>query len=543
MQGTARLSGHVWSSAILLAGLFGCGPTDAAPPVCETFDTGFEQELAAMAAPLSPRGAELPSTLLTTSSYDRASLTPGSEEWFANYDRNRYLGLDALGHGILVEHTGPGALLRLWSANPNGTLRIYLDDGREPAIEVPFEEFLSEQNPLGAAFAYGVTVSAPGEYGANLYVPIPFERYLRVTYEAPVGADQSDHLFWQASIKAYEPGVCVESFDLGGASSPALAATGSALTEPSAPAPASSETLPWDSAEVAHTWAAGDDGAELELLCVASSAAIDSARTVLELRFDGVTTVRAPLRDFFAGLAGGTSETTFYTSYDASTAEWCTRFRMPFREGAELRVIAPGAEPERELRLRYTLTATPFDSARYFHAQWQRTPAVVENQSDQRAVTIEGGEGFFVGLVMAATNHSKCWWGEGDEKVHVDDEPFPRLFGTGTEDYFGYAWASSEVFLQPFHGQPEADVGQGTDVCGRGEDLGGTWWNYRFHHLDPIDFQESLRFDMEVWHWGGTPDGVAPLEQAYTGFWYGSVAQAAPAVGDLGTRPGVWPAP
>jgi len=540
MQGTARRSAPVCSLAIVVSGLVACGPADAAPPVCESYDTDFAQELSALGAPLSPGGTELPSTLLTTSSYDRRSRAPGAAGWFENYDRGEYLGWDSRGHGILVEHTGPGALLRLWSANPNGTLRIYLDDRREPAIEVPLEEFLSEQNPLGAAFGYSVTVSAPGEYGANLYVPIPFEQYVRVTHEP---ADGSQPLFWQASMKAYEPGVCVQRFDLASASGPALTATASALAEPAAPAPASSVTLPWASAEVAHTWAAGSEGAELALLCVASDTAIDSARTVLELGFDGVTTVRAPLRDFFAGLAEGTSEATFYTSYDASTAEWCTRFRMPFRDGAELRVIAPDAVPDRELRLRYTLTATPFEGARYFHAQWRRTPAVVQNLSDQRAVTIEAGEGIFVGLVMALTNRSKCWWGEGDEKVHVDDEPFPRLFGTGTEDYFGYAWASSEVFLAPFHGQPEADVGQGTDDCGRGEDLGGTWWNYRFHHLDPIDFSESLRFDMEVWHWGGTPDGLAPLEQAFTGFWYGSVAQAAPPVGDLGSRPGVGVAP
>ena len=201
---------------------------------------------------------------------------------------------------------------------------------------------------------------------------------------------------------------------------------------------------------------------------------------------------------------------------------------------------APTAESGRELRLRYTVEPAPFEGAHYFHAQWQRNPDVVENLSDQRAVTIESGEGYFVGLVMAMTNRSRCWWGEGDEKVWVDDEPFPRLFGTGTEDYFGYAWASSEVFLASFHGQPEADVGRGNDICGRGENLGGTWWNYRFHHLDAIDFHESLRFDMEVWHWGGDAAGNAPLAQAFTGFWYSSTAQVAPAVGDLATRPGVW---
>lgn len=32
------------------------------------------------------------------------------------------------------------------------------------------------------------------------------------------------------------------------------------------------------------------------------------------------------------------------------------------------------------------------------------------------------------------------WWGEGDEKFFVDGEKFPSSFGTGSEDYIGYAW-------------------------------------------------------------------------------------------------------
>ena len=37
-------------------------------------------------------------------------------------------------------------------------------------------------------------------------------------------------------------------------------------------------------------------------------------------------------------------------------------------------------------------------------------------------------------------NPVEAWWGEGDEKVFVDGEKFPSHFGTGTEDYYGYAW-------------------------------------------------------------------------------------------------------
>src|SRR5690606_18457418 len=64
------------------------------------------------------------------SSYERSSVAPGDESWFANRDRGHYLGqLEREGRTeyIMAEVEGPGALVRIWSANPSGTIRVYLD--------------------------------------------------------------------------------------------------------------------------------------------------------------------------------------------------------------------------------------------------------------------------------------------------------------------------------------------------------------------------------------------------------------------------------
>ena len=270
------------SSMVALAALAGCSDDGPALPPCETFDTGFQQELALLTEPLSPRPAVLASELITASSYDRRSLVPGTPDWFRNYDRGEYLGRDSRGHGILMEHEGPGALVRLWSANPHGTLRIYVDDRREPLIEVPLATFLSEANALGPAFGYGVTISAPGEYGANFYAPIPFERYLRVTHEP--GPDPQD-LFFQVSIKAFEPGICAASVSPDTVPSEALDEASDALSA-AHPAPGATVDVEWSGATATHSWGAGDVGAELRALCLATEADVDSARTVVELSFD-----------------------------------------------------------------------------------------------------------------------------------------------------------------------------------------------------------------------------------------------------------------
>jgi hypothetical protein len=104
------------------------------------------------------------------------------------------------------------------------------------------------------------------------------------------------------------------------------------------------------------------------------------------------------------------------------------------------------------------------------------------------------GKGLFVGDTLSVINPVSNWWGEGDEKIYVDGEPFPSHFGTGTEDYYGYAWCCNEPFLAPFHGQPRCDG------LAHGNNWGHTTIS-RVRALDAIPFTSSFRFDMEVWHW------------------------------------------
>lgn len=95
-----------------------------------------------------------------------------------------------------------------------------------------------------------------------------------------------------------------------------------------------------------------------------------------------------------------------------------------------------------------------------------------------------------MGNLLNIANPVRNWWGEGDEKIYVDGETFPSHFGTGTEDYYGYAWCCPEPFIRPYHSQTRCD-GPGN--------YGHTSVN-RWHILDAIPFQKDLRFDMEVWH-------------------------------------------
>ena len=60
------------------------------------------------------------------------------------------------------------------------------------------------------------------------------------------------------------------------------------------------------------------------------------------------------------------------------------------------------------------------------------------------------GEGQYVGCVLNVDVFERQvndWYGEGDDMIFVDDEPWPpRLHGTGTEDYFNTAFCPTQTF-------------------------------------------------------------------------------------------------
>ena len=94
-----------------------------------------------------------------------------------------------------------------------------------------------------------------------------------------------------------------------------------------------------------------------------------------------------------------------------------------------------------------------------FHAKWHRDaflPQEPERWIDWPILKTEGA-GRFVGVMLHVWNPRGGWWGEGDEKFFVDGEKFPSTFGTGSEDYFGYAWSSPRLFQHAYHNQTHND--------------------------------------------------------------------------------------
>ncbi len=104
------------------------------------------------------------------------------------------------------------------------------------------------------------------------------------------------------------------------------------------------------------------------------------------------------------------------------------------------------------------------------------------------------GKGHYVGCNLNIHNLSDCsewdWIGEGDDFIFIDGEEYPSIHGTGTEDYFNTAWCPTQVYNAPYHG-----IIKGGDPNWKGKIT-----YYRYHIMDPITFDKSIKVTIEHGH-------------------------------------------
>ena len=98
-----------------------------------------------------------------------------------------------------------------------------------------------------------------------------------------------------------------------------------------------------------------------------------------------------------------------------------------------------------------------------FHCSWKQEDVTYGNNYDSNdneewLFTQIAGQGVIKGDVLSLFNYGGTWYGEGDEKIFIDDEIFPSHFGTGTEDYYNTSWAPVGIEHTPFGGCIRADT-------------------------------------------------------------------------------------
>jgi hypothetical protein len=236
----------------------------------------------------------------------------------------------------------------------------------------------------------------------------------------------------------------------------------------------------------------------------------------IQIRWDAETSpsVWAPLGDFFGTAAGANA----YLSLPSGLTQdgwWYCHWFMPFASGYEIMLANDGQEP-RQIHLEVVTVPLKGDVSRLgrFHAKWHRDAFLPEESARRKidwTMLKTQGRGRFCGIMLHVWNPRGSWWGEGDEKFFVDGEKFPSTFGTGSEDYFGYAWCNPTLFSNCYHNQTISMNNRG-HVCVN-----------RWHVTDNIPFQKSFEAAIEKYY-----PNSRPTLYAATAYWYQAAGQRDP---------------
>ena len=483
--------------------------------------------------------AEFPAPYYKTvqySSYDRSSTVPEGEGWFGNADGfgNEHIPNfqevlreateDQPGEYLMCDVEGPGAIVRLWTALLTGELRVYLDDMDTPLYEGPAETFFwNSYDAYGKAAGVDVDPLKGSFYQEQAsYCPFPFAKRCRIVWTGSL----KDLHFYQIQVRRYEPGRSVTTFrpaDLRTYADQLQRAAG-ILSQPGENWPVVSQR-PVETFEVKLA-----PGAQLDAFSIDGPSAIERLilsveapnrdlalrQTILHIAFDGHSAgqVQSPVGDFF-GCAPG------FTPYDSApftvrpdgTME--CRYLMPFKKNVRIAFQNMG---DQEVVVRGQVLPADYTwneaQSMHFRARWRIDHDLQDlpQAPQDMPYLVAHGQGVYVGTATYILNPSNIpalggsWWGEGDEKIFVD-ETFPSTFGTGSEDYYNYAWSHNHIFSYAYCGQPRND----------GPANRGFITNNRWHILDPLPFKKHIAFYMELITHNPTPG----LGYARIAYYYG----------------------
>jgi hypothetical protein len=474
------------------------------------------------------------------SSYDRGSKydekTGKYVGWFANGDGGGIIRREGE-LSVFAEMEGPGVIWRIWSAAAGkGRVKIYLDGAAEPAVDLPFHNYFDGKEPpfQGKALCHVVAM------GWNSYVPIPFQKSCKILAENEIVEQQklADGKTKRVVVKAgwgqyyhftytlYPKETALPTFKLplSAEETAALAKANELLETKCGEDPAGAR----QGEAVAEKTVTIEGGKTAQVVELKGPRAITALRVRLELPAapDDIAVLRelglritwddeaepavwCPLGDFFGSAPGfkkyrslplGVTDDGFYSLW-----------YMPFAKKALIELVNDGKDA-RTVKLQITDAplSRPAEALGRFHAKWHRD-AFLPTEPERSArecvdwtMLKTQGRGRFLGVMLHVWNPRGGWWGEGDEKFFVDGEKFPSTIGTGSEDYFGYAWCCPERFVNAYHNQPHNDGNNRGHVCVN-----------RWHITDNVPFQASFEAAIEKYY-----PNAKPTLYVATAYWY-----------------------
>jgi len=468
-------------------------------------------DLEALARPADPAY-----TTIQYSSYDRRSVYPGYQGWFSNSDgfggepTPGFLEIlskpdrDGVGEYLICDVKGPGVIVRLWTAWIEGEISLWLDGARTPIYQGPAQNFFQHTYEALLGMENKPEWMTTLAQNTAAYYPIPFAKGCRMVWKGKLNTLH----FYHVQVRQYDRNAKVQTLTLEQirAQIPRLDEVASVLGNPSKkldqPLSQADNKVVWLKPGEKKTAYVHRGSAALSHLAVSITAGdLDKAlrQTIIEARFDGSPwgQVYSPVGDFFgAGPGINPYESLPFTVHHDGTM--VCRYHMPFRDSVEL-IFRNMGDQELTISTRVLTVSHRWENGKsmHFRARWRIDHDLLADPSQVKDVPylMIRGSGKMVGAAAFIANPTYVpssygnWWGEGDEKIFIDDRLEASFIGTGSEDYFNYAWSSAELFAHAYCGQPRND----------GPANRGFVANYRWHILDNIPFSKSFDFYMELY--------------------------------------------
>ena len=442
---------------------------------------------------------------LQSSSYNRASTHRDQPDrttsgWFADSDGLGFIRTEIVRgkkEWVLMEHDGPGCITKIWTPffyydfnnriGPN--FRIYIDGSETAVIDESLIRFVRGEGPFGPPLA--VKTARAG----NSYAPIPFASKCKITMtEKP--------FYYIINYRAYAAGTKVQSYtqSIYTQERPMLDKISMILTN--TPTVTAIEDMKYSvglSPGDPVTFNFGDGPAALSQIAIYLPEAVSNPSLlrsiVLAASFDSQETVWVPLGDFFCCTDSLHPYHTFQRTVSADGMMVCS-WIMPYQSECKVKLNNFG-KAAAKLKIHTQIIPWKWDDrSMHFYARWRSDDIVPGTPfQDWNFIDIKG-QGVYVGDNWTVLNIQGGWWGEGDEKIYVDnawEKGFPTHFGTGTEDYYGWAGGVNPTRVDEFSTPFLANV----RVGGLNADTLGYNICTRTRSLDAIPFKKRLVFDME----------------------------------------------
>ena len=438
---------------------------------------------------------------LQASSYNRESVHRDKPGWFADSDGTGYIREETVNgkrEYVMMEHTGPGCITKIWTPffyydfnNRVGPIvRIYLDGSPTPAFDESLIKLVRGEGSIPPPFAQ------PTARAGDSYLPIPFAKSVKVT--------MVDKPFYNIiNYRAYPAETKVKTFkkpsSYEGLPFVRQALYGAGLIDfigSQSVAPKKAITFRLPSGPHAVTQLRFQVGGP-EMAAVMKKRPDLYRSIVVSATFDGEETIWCPVGDLFSqqDIEPRSDVYTFNRDLDLNmilNMHWT----MPYKKSAVIKVFNLSNQSV-DLGINGQVKAWKWTKdSMHFYARWRPDDIVPGTPfQDWNFVDIQG-KGVFVGDSFTVLNIRKdSWWGEGDEKTYVDDawdKGFPTHFGTGTEDYYGWAGGVYPTKEDNFHHPFLNNKVGGLDGHTMGYNI-----LTRERSLDAIPFNKRLRFDME----------------------------------------------